>query len=173
MIREVDVERTTLYKAVESLRSRDKLDAWKLQMKDRFMKRSLQQEQVCFVTTTLNPNPNPNPNPHPYANPNHHPDPQLRAAEMCKELAEAKDKVTQMEHVVRTAERNVDVIRIEQRELSASLAGNVGKINKLLVQAKAMRQHRVDMQVDIAGGRRRHKFRLEVSRHIAGSIVFI
>jgi hypothetical protein len=163
VIREVDVERTTLYEAVESLRSRDKLDAWKLQMKDRFMKRSLQQEQVCFVTTTLNPNPNPNPKPNRYANPNYHPDPQLRAAEMCKELAEAKDKVTQMEHVVRTAERNVDVIRIEQRELSASLAGNVGKINKLLVQAKAMRQHRADMQVDIQGGRRRHKFRLEVS----------
>ncbi len=160
MIREVDVERTTLYKAVESLRSREKLDAWKLQMKDRFMNQSLQQEQVWFVTTTLKPNPNPNPNPHPYANPNHHPDPQLRAAEMCKELAEAKDKVTQMEHVVRTAERNVDVIRIEQRELSASLAGNVGKLNKLLVQAKVVRQH---MQVDIAGGRRRQKFRLKVS----------
>jgi hypothetical protein len=38
---------------------------------------------------------------------------------MWKELAEAKQKVTQIEHVVQTAERNLDVSRLDQSDLSA------------------------------------------------------
>jgi hypothetical protein len=83
---------------------------------------------------------------------------------MCKELAEAKLKVTQMEHMVRTAERNLDVSRLDQRELSASLAGNVGRLDKLIGQAKNMRQQRADLQVDIIAGRRRQQSRLQVPR---------
>jgi hypothetical protein len=71
---------------------------------------------------------------------------------MCKELDEAKQKVTQMEHVVRTAERNLDMSCLDQSELSASLAGNVGRLDKLIGQAKLMRQHRADLQVDIIAG---------------------
>jgi hypothetical protein len=70
---------------------------------------------------------------------------------MCKELDEAKQKVTQMEHVVRTAERNLlDVSRLDQSDLSASLAGNVERLDKLL---GLVRQHSADLQVDIIAGR--------------------
>ena len=85
---------------------------------------------------------------------------------MCKELAEAKLKVTQMERMVRTTERNLDVSRLDQRELSASLAGNVGRLDKLIGQAKNMRQQRADQQVDIIAGRRRQQYRLKVPRKI-------
>ena len=85
---------------------------------------------------------------------------------MCKELAEAKLKVTQMERMVRTTERNLDVSRLDQRELSASLASNVGRLDKLIGQAKNMRQQRADQQVDIIAGRRRQQYRLKVPRKI-------
>jgi hypothetical protein len=93
---------------------------------------------------------------------------------MCKELAEAKLKVTQMERMVRTTERNLDVSRLDQRELSASLAGNVGRLDKLIGQAKNMRQQRADLQVDIIAGRRRQQYRLKVPRkmHAAWNISF-
>jgi hypothetical protein len=74
---------------------------------------------------------------------------------MWKEVAEAKEKVTQMEHVVRKAERNLDVRRLDQTDLSASLACNVGKVEKLLQHAKSMRQHRVDLVA-------KKKYRLQV-----------
>jgi hypothetical protein len=49
---------------------------------------------------------------------------------MRKELGEAKQKVLQMEHVVRTAERNLDVSRHDQTDLSASVAAYVAKLDK-------------------------------------------
>ncbi len=68
---------------------------------------------------------------------------------MRKELGEAKQKVLQMEQAVRAAERNLDVSRHDQTDLSTSLAGHVAKLDKLLGQAKSMRQHRADQKLDI------------------------
>jgi hypothetical protein len=74
---------------------------------------------------------------------------------MRKELTAAQDKVKAMEYVVRKAERDVDVMRIDQNELSTSLACNVGKLDKLLQHAKDLRQHRADMRVEMNAGNQR------------------
>jgi hypothetical protein len=68
---------------------------------------------------------------------------------MRKELTAAQDKVKAMEHVVRSAERDVNVIRNEKIELSASLASNVGKLDKLLEHAKGMVRFRVRDRVGL------------------------
>ncbi len=81
---------------------------------------------------------------------------------MRKELTAAQDKVKAMEYVVRKAERNVDVMQMDKNEMSSSLAGNVGKLEKLLQHARAMRQDRAQMRVEINAGNRRVKQRLEV-----------
>jgi hypothetical protein len=82
---------------------------------------------------------------------------------MRKELTAAQDKVKAMEHVVRSAERDANVIRNEKKELSASLASNVGKLDKLLEHAKSMRHHRADVIVEMNAARKRGKIRLEVT----------
>ncbi len=81
---------------------------------------------------------------------------------MRKELDEAQTKVLEMEHVVRTAERNLDVSRLDQTHLSATLAAHVDKLDKLLGHAKSMRQHRADQKLDTNAGRRRHQHRVKV-----------
>ena len=81
---------------------------------------------------------------------------------MRRELLEAQRKVTDMENVVRKSERSLAVSRQDQIEMSASLAGNVGKLDRLLKQAKSMRQERADQMVEIIAGRRRQKARLKV-----------
>jgi hypothetical protein len=81
---------------------------------------------------------------------------------MRKELTAAQEKVKAMAHEVRMAQRNVDVMQQEKKDMSCSLAGNVGKLEKLLQQARVMRQDRAQMQVEINAGRRRVKHRLEV-----------
>jgi hypothetical protein len=81
---------------------------------------------------------------------------------MREELQEAQRKVTDMENVVRKSERSLAVSRLDQIEKSASLAGNVGKLDRLLKQAKSMRQERADQLVEIIAGRRRQKARLKV-----------
>jgi hypothetical protein len=83
---------------------------------------------------------------------------------MRKELTATQDKVKAMAHEVRKAERNVDVMEQAKKEMSCSLAGNVGKLEKLLQQARVMRQDRAQMRVEINAGRRRVKHRLEVYR---------
>ena len=83
---------------------------------------------------------------------------------MRKELTAAQDKVKAMAHEVRKAERNVDVMQQSKKEMSLSLAGNVGKLDKLLQHARVMRQDRAQMRVEINAGRRRVKYRLEVDR---------
>jgi hypothetical protein len=92
---------------------------------------------------------------------------------MRKELQEAQTKVVEMEHVVRTAEQNLDVSRLDQNHLSASLAAHVGKLDKLLGHAKSMRQHRADQKLDINAGRRRHQHRVKVWYCCMASIFFI
>jgi hypothetical protein len=87
---------------------------------------------------------------------------------MRSELLEAQRKVTDMENVVRKSERSLAVSRQDQMEMSASLAGNVGKLDRLLKQAKSMRQGRADQMVEFNAGRRRQKTRLEVQPfHVA------
>ena len=87
---------------------------------------------------------------------------------MRSELLEAQRKVTDMENVVRKSERSLAVSRQDQMEMSASLAGNVGKLDRLLKQAKSMRQERADQMVEINAGRRRQKTRLKVQPfHVA------
>jgi hypothetical protein len=81
---------------------------------------------------------------------------------MRKELVEAQKKVLEMEHVVRTAERNLDVSRLDQSQMSATLAAHVGKLDKLLGHAKSMRQHRAVQKLDIDAGLRRHQHRVKV-----------
>ncbi len=81
---------------------------------------------------------------------------------MRKELLETQRKVTDMENVVRKSERSLAVSRMDQIEISSSLAGNVGKLDRLLKQAKSMRQDRADQMVEIIAGRRRQKARLKV-----------
>jgi hypothetical protein len=66
---------------------------------------------------------------------------------MRKELGEAKQKVVEMEHVVRIEERNLDVSRVDQIDMSASVAAHVAKLDKLLGHAKSMRQHRADQKL--------------------------
>jgi hypothetical protein len=48
---------------------------------------------------------------------------------MRQELGEANHKLTEMEQVVRKAERSLDVSRLDHSDLSASLAANVGKLD--------------------------------------------
>ncbi len=81
---------------------------------------------------------------------------------MRRELLEAQRKVTDMENVVRKSERSLAVSRLDKIEMSASLPGNVGKLDRLLKQAKSMRQERADQMVEIIAGRRRQKARLKV-----------
>jgi hypothetical protein len=83
---------------------------------------------------------------------------------MRKELTALQDKVEGMAHEVRKAERNVDVMQQAKKEMSFSLAGNVGKFEKLLQHARVMRQDRAQMRVEINAGQRRVKHRLEVDR---------
>jgi hypothetical protein len=82
---------------------------------------------------------------------------------MRKELLEAKKKLKEMEHVVRKSERSLDVSRLDHNHMSASLAGNVGKLDRLLIQARSMRKDRADQRVDMIAGRRRHQHRVKVS----------
>ena len=84
------------------------------------------------------------------------------AEEMRNELTAAQQKVKAMENVVRKAERNVDVIQRDKNELSCSLAGNVGRLEKLFKHARDMRQDRAQMRVEMNAGHRRVKHRLEV-----------
>ena len=79
-------------------------------------------------------------------------------------LTAAEAKVKSMEFVVRKAERERDVMRIDKNELSSSLACNVGKLHKLLQNAKGMRQeHRADMRVEMNAAQKRGKIRVEVA----------
>jgi hypothetical protein len=50
VMRKLDVDRTTLFEEVDSLKSREKLDDWKRNIKSRFMKRDLEQQQVLVLT---------------------------------------------------------------------------------------------------------------------------
>ena len=92
---------------------------------------------------------------------------------MRKELGEAKQKVLQMEQAVRAAERNLDVSRHDQTDLSTSLAGHVAKLDKLLGQAKSMRQHRADQKLDIDASRRRQIHRVKVCYCSVSGLVLI
>jgi hypothetical protein len=92
---------------------------------------------------------------------------------MRKELEEAKSKVLQMEHVVRLAERNLEVSRHDQKGLSASVASHVAKLDKLLGLAKSMRQDRAEQKLNITAARHRQQHRVKVSQCCVPQLVFI
>ena len=87
---------------------------------------------------------------------------QTRMLEVRGELVQAKSKVTEMEYVVREAERNLDVSRFDQKQMDSSLAHHVGKIDSLLGTARNIRHQRAELQVDLSGTRRRFKHRAKV-----------
>ena len=87
---------------------------------------------------------------------------QTRMQEMRDELEAAKAKVDNMEYVVRKAERNLDVSRLDQLQMDKSLAHHVEKIDSLIVTARDMRHKRADLLVDINGTRRRFMHRAKV-----------
>jgi hypothetical protein len=49
-MRKLDVDRTTLSEEVDSLKSREKLDDWKRNIKSRLMKRKLEQQEVLGLS---------------------------------------------------------------------------------------------------------------------------
>jgi hypothetical protein len=81
---------------------------------------------------------------------------------MRAELRQAQEKVRDMQHGLRTAERNLDVSRVDRQEMNKSLASHVNKIDSLLGLTRHIRQTRADMQVDMNGTRRRFEYRTEV-----------
>ena len=87
---------------------------------------------------------------------------QTRMLEVRGELVQAKSKVTEMEYVVRKAERNLDVSLFDQKQMDSSLAHHVGKIDLLLGTARDIRHQRAELQVDLSGTRRRFKHRAKV-----------
>ncbi len=89
---------------------------------------------------------------------------------MRKELEEAKNKVL---HVVRLAERNLEVSLHDQKGLSASVASHVAKLDKMLGHAKSMRQDRADQKLNINAARRRQQHRVKVSQCCVPPLVFI
>jgi hypothetical protein len=82
--------------------------------------------------------------------------------EMRGELVQAKSKVTEMEYVVRKAERNLDVSRFDQKQMDKSLAHHVRKIDSLLGTVREIWQQRAESQVDLTGTRCRFKQRAKV-----------
>ena len=61
---------------------------------------------------------------------------QKRTEELRGELVQAQEKVGAMVRVVRSAERNLDVSRVDQKEMNRSLALHVGNIDNLLGMTK-------------------------------------
>ena len=80
---------------------------------------------------------------------------QERTKELRDELVQAKQEVGVMERAVRSAERNLDVSRVDQKEMNRSLALHVGNIDNLLGKTRKIKQARADMIEEIKGKRRR------------------
>ncbi len=80
---------------------------------------------------------------------------QKRTEELRGELVQAKQEVGVMERAVRSAERNLDVSRVDQKEMNRSLALHVGNIDNLLGITRTIKQARADMIEEINGKRRR------------------
>jgi hypothetical protein len=78
------------------------------------------------------------------------------------ELVQAQEKDCVMERVVRSAERNLDVSRVDQKEMNRSLALHVGNIDNLLGITRQIKQSRADMKDDINGKRRRFERQSQV-----------
>ena len=70
-------------------------------------------------------------------------------------LVQAQEKFCVMERAVRSAERNLDVSRVDQKEMNRSLALHVGNIDNLLGITRTIKQARADMIEEINGKRRR------------------
>ena len=81
---------------------------------------------------------------------------------MRDELGHAQSRIHDMEHELRKAERNLDVSRVDQAEMTKSIAFHVGKIDCLVGVTRAMRGKRACMLADLNGTRRRYYNRAEV-----------
>ena len=81
---------------------------------------------------------------------------------MRNELAKAQSSVVQLQQSVRTAERDLDVSRMDVMSVKSSLSSSVKKIQTLLDHTRGMRQDRADMLEDRNATRRRHCFRTKV-----------
>ena len=73
---------------------------------------------------------------------------------MRNELAKAQSSVVQLQQSVRTAERDLDVSRMDVTSVKSSLSSSVKKIQSLLDHTRGMRQDRADMLEDINATRR-------------------
>ncbi len=91
---------------------------------------------------------------------------------MRDDLGQAKARIHEMEHAVRTAERNLDVSRGDQSAMEKSVAFHVGKIDCLVGVTRDMREKRATMLADNAGTRRRYEHRAKV-RLVVCLLVFI
>ncbi len=81
---------------------------------------------------------------------------------MRNELAKAQSSVVKLQQSVRTAERELDVSRMDVTSVNSSLSSSVKKIQTLLDHTRGMRKDRADMLQDINATRRRHSFRTTV-----------
>jgi hypothetical protein len=82
--------------------------------------------------------------------------------EMRSELAKAQDTVGSLQQSVRTAERDLNVSRMDVQSVSASFSSSVQKIQNLLDTTRLMRKDRAKMLKGIKATRRRQLFTIEV-----------
>jgi hypothetical protein len=81
---------------------------------------------------------------------------------MRSELAKAHDTVVSLQQTVRTAERDLNVSRMDVKSVNVSLASSVHKIQNLLDTTWSMRIERKQMLKGIKAARRRQLFSAKV-----------
>jgi hypothetical protein len=81
---------------------------------------------------------------------------------MRSELDKAQETVMGLEQSVRTAERDLNVSRMDIQSVNVTLASSVQKIQNLLDTTSSMRRARSDMLKGIKAARKRQMFTTKV-----------